>query len=231
MCSKGVVLYRPGPLEPPDLRLRIRGAILGTLIGDAFAAPFDGEPAGESLTRRVLERDGAIRAWPSSASGEATLAVAQSLVDRRGFEPDPAERALAGYDGPREALVAPLAVLFRDDLAGLDGAVQTLSPSLDAALHANTLAMLLAEKVLSLLPARYPAIVAIREGGIRHESLMATVQAGGAGTVARAAMCGALLGATAGPAIFPRLWAHNVDETLSDRAVQLSDELLEIGAR
>lgn len=217
-------------MAPPDLRLRIRGAILGTLVGDAFAAPFEGEAAGEELTRRVLERDGAIRAWPSSDAGEAVIALAQSLVDRRGFEADAAVLAVRAYGGPREVLVAPLAALFREDHAALDAAVQALSPSVDAALHANTIAQLLREKVLSLLPARYPAIVAIREGGIRHESLLATVEAAGTGTVARAAMCGALLGATAGPAIFPRLWAHNVDETLRERSLQLSDELLEIGA-
>lgn len=106
-------MLRPGPPTPPNLQLRIRGAILGAVLGDAFGAPFEGALPGESLTRQVHERDGAVRPWGYTDDGEMAIGVAESLVERRGFEPEHVLETLAGRHEPARGYGSGTLRVFR----------------------------------------------------------------------------------------------------------------------
>lgn len=311
-------MQRPGPPTPPDLRLRIRGALLGTLLGDAFGAPFEMSLPGDELTRAVLERDGAVRPWGYTDDAEMTISLAESLVERRGFEPahaldalanrsEPARgygsgtlrvfaafRAGAGVDAAASAAreggsagngaavrVAGISALFHRDAGALAAAAATsarlthLAPEGIAAavVQASALGALLREvppedllpllialpdaallrakldRIGDLLAATAPPAEAARalgtsplaaesvpfalfsflRGPARHESLMDAVASGG-DTDSIGALTAALLGAAKGPAVFPRLWAHNLEDGPRGREhlLSLADELYEI---
>lgn len=64
---------------------RVRGALLGTLIGDALGRPFEGASTTdtERLAASLRRRVDAPRAWGHSDDGEMMLNVAESLCRRR----------------------------------------------------------------------------------------------------------------------------------------------------
>jgi poly(ADP-ribose) glycohydrolase ARH3 len=86
----------PGP-SPATLRNRFRGALLGTAIGDALGAPFEGSP---------LVHEDALAAWAHANEPlrwtddtHMTIGVAESLIARGGFDgAHMAERFVANYD-------------------------------------------------------------------------------------------------------------------------------------
>lgn len=60
---------------------RIHGALLGTLIGDAFGRPFEGIARGDARLREAIRaRAAAPRHWDHSDDGEMALAVAESVT-------------------------------------------------------------------------------------------------------------------------------------------------------
>jgi len=149
-------MLRPGPPTPPNLQLRIRGAVLGAVLGDAFGAPFEGSLPGEALTRAVHERDGAVRPWGYSDDGEMVIGIAESLVERRGFEPEHVLATLADRHEPARGYGSGTLRVFRafqdgasvDDAAGAsreggsqgNGAAVRVAP-LAALLHADPVAL------------------------------------------------------------------------------------------
>lgn len=149
-------MLRPGPPTPPNLQLRIRGAILGAVLGDAFGAPFEGASPGESLTRQVHERDGAVRPWGYTDDGEMAIGVAESLVERRGFEAEHVLATLADRHEPARGYGSGTLRVFRafqagasvDDAASAsreggsagNGAAVRVAP-LAALLHADPVAL------------------------------------------------------------------------------------------
>lgn len=145
-------MIRPGPPTPPNLQLRIRGALLGAVIGDAFGAPFGGTSPGAELTRAVYERDGAVRPWPCTDGGERAIRLAESIVERRGFEREHALATLASREGSSAGngavvRVAPLAALLHANAAVLEVAAADsarlthAAPEAIAATVAQTLAV------------------------------------------------------------------------------------------
>jgi len=86
----------PGP-SPATLRNRFRGALLGTAIGDALGAPFEGSP---------LVHGDALAAWAHANEPlrwtddtHMTIGVAESLIARGGFDgTHMADRFVANYD-------------------------------------------------------------------------------------------------------------------------------------
>ena len=67
---------------------RIRGALLGTMVGDALGRPFEGTPAGDlpRLRAAVERRASSPRAWGHTDDSEMTLSVAESLLAVRGVD-------------------------------------------------------------------------------------------------------------------------------------------------
>ncbi|GAB4244381.1 MAG: ADP-ribosylglycohydrolase family protein [Thermoleophilia bacterium] len=87
------------------IRERFRGALLGTFVGDALGMPFEG-----MLPAAIAHRHGVVRELLPARLGrgtytddtEMTIAVAESLVARQGFDGrDMAERFLATADRRR----------------------------------------------------------------------------------------------------------------------------------
>ncbi len=67
-----------------ELRARYRGALLGVAVGDAVGAPFEGEVAAfPGSLERLSESDSPLRYTDDT---QMTLGVAESLVERRGFD-------------------------------------------------------------------------------------------------------------------------------------------------
>lgn len=122
-------MLRPGPTPPPDLRLRIRGALLGAVLGDAFGAPFEMASPGSELSTAVHERDGAVRPWSYTDDGEMTIGIAESIAERSGWEPEHALHVLAerhdparGYgSGTRRVFEAVRAGKSPDEAAAASG--------------------------------------------------------------------------------------------------------------
>jgi poly(ADP-ribose) glycohydrolase ARH3 len=73
-------------MELEQLRSKFRGALLGVAIGDALGAPYEGTPA-ELMPAIEMEKllQGA-RTLSYTDDTHMTLGVAESLVDRRGFD-------------------------------------------------------------------------------------------------------------------------------------------------
>lgn len=117
-------MLRAGPTPPPNLQLRIRGAVLGAVLGDAFGAPFEGASPGAELTRAVHERDGAIRHWGYTDDGEMAIGFAESLVERRGFEAEHVLATLAERQEPARGYGSGTLRVFRafQDGAGIEDA-------------------------------------------------------------------------------------------------------------
>ncbi len=70
--------------EGGGLRSRFRGALLGVAVGDAIGAPFEGEvSAFPGSLERLGEPDSPLRYTDDT---HMTLGVAESLVQRRGFD-------------------------------------------------------------------------------------------------------------------------------------------------
>ena len=67
---------------------RIRGALLGTMVGDALGRPFEGAPAGDlaRLREAIERRINRPRAWGHTDDTEMTLSVAESLLAARGID-------------------------------------------------------------------------------------------------------------------------------------------------
>jgi poly(ADP-ribose) glycohydrolase ARH3 len=67
---------------------RIRGALLGTMIGDALGRPFEGAPAGDvaRLRAAIEHRVNRPRAWGHTDDTEMTLSVAESLLAAGGID-------------------------------------------------------------------------------------------------------------------------------------------------
>ena len=71
-------------LERPDVGDRFRGALVGAAVGDALGAPFEGVPSVERSVLEGLNDDpGPLRYTDDT---HMTLGLAQSLVDREGFD-------------------------------------------------------------------------------------------------------------------------------------------------
>lgn len=119
-------MLRPGPPTPPNLLLRIRGAILGAVLGDAFGAPFEGAAPGPELSRVVHERDGAVRPWGYTDDGEMSISLAESLVERRAFEPAHVLQTLAERHEPARGYGSGTLRVFRafQDGASIDDAAR-----------------------------------------------------------------------------------------------------------
>ncbi|MGB5552617.1 MAG: ADP-ribosylglycohydrolase family protein, partial [Thermoanaerobaculia bacterium] len=67
---------------------RIRGALLGAMVGDALGRPFEGTPAGDlaRLREAIGRRVNCPRAWGHTDDAEMTLSVAESLLTARGID-------------------------------------------------------------------------------------------------------------------------------------------------
>lgn len=97
------------------VRARFIGSLLGTMCGDALGMPVEGWPPIEIVRRYGIIRElvaGRLAAGSYTDDTQMTIALAESLVARRGYDSgDLAERLLAGYEprrgygrGSREAL-------------------------------------------------------------------------------------------------------------------------------
>lgn len=73
-----------------DLRDRARGAMIGTLLGDAVGRPFEGTPRGDlpRLARALEHRVRTPTAWMHTDDGEMTLNLAASIVAAGGVVED-----------------------------------------------------------------------------------------------------------------------------------------------
>ena len=67
---------------------RIRGALLGTMVGDALGRPFEGTPAGDlpRLRATIERRVNRPRAWGHTDDTEMTLSVTESVLDAPGID-------------------------------------------------------------------------------------------------------------------------------------------------
>ena len=80
--SRPVPAAPPG--GPPDLAGKFRGALIGTAVGDALGARFEGARRVKPSKLERLEQDpGPLRYTDDT---HMTLGMAQSLVERRGFD-------------------------------------------------------------------------------------------------------------------------------------------------
>jgi poly(ADP-ribose) glycohydrolase ARH3 len=85
-----------------DIADRIRGALLGTFVGDAMGAPFEGASPGVALDHRIAARLRSPRHLGYTDDTEMMLGLAESLVAMRGFdERDFAQRLRANYEPAR----------------------------------------------------------------------------------------------------------------------------------
>lgn len=66
------------------LQDRFRGALLGTAVGDALGAPFEGAGRPRPRDLAVVERDAGLLRWTDDTA--MTLAVAESLAEHGGFD-------------------------------------------------------------------------------------------------------------------------------------------------
>ena len=69
------------PLQPQG---KFRGALLGVAVGDALGAPFEGSFQIDDVALKRLAHDPG-RMWYTDDT-HMTLGVAESLVERRGFD-------------------------------------------------------------------------------------------------------------------------------------------------
>lgn len=80
---------------------RIRGAILGAVVGDAFAAPFEGAPR-RGLHELIERRSQRPTPWRYTDDGIMVVAVAESIADAATVDPeDLFHRFLARYEPAR----------------------------------------------------------------------------------------------------------------------------------
>lgn len=86
-----------------NLRSRFRGAFLGCALGDAFGRPLEGASARDLRAARAVEqRAERAEVWAYSDDTEMTLGVAESLLARRGVDPEHLLRTMATrYDPAR----------------------------------------------------------------------------------------------------------------------------------
>ena len=82
-----------------DLQDRTFGVLLGTALGDAFGAPFEGASIG-AVDKEALHRASHPRPWRYTDDTQMTLAVARSLAYRRELEPELLFAKLAGSFDP-----------------------------------------------------------------------------------------------------------------------------------
>jgi poly(ADP-ribose) glycohydrolase ARH3 len=88
----------PTPSLDPD---KIRGALLGTVVGDAFGSVLEGIVPDEAPRRARLRADSR-QQWRYTDDGAMTLAVAESLAARGGMNgPDLLRQLAARYDPVR----------------------------------------------------------------------------------------------------------------------------------
>jgi poly(ADP-ribose) glycohydrolase ARH3 len=98
----------------PDLREVFRGALLGTAVGDALGAPFEGWAHVEATPLEIVGRSDEPLRWTDDTA--MTIATAESLVACGGFDgADLAARFVAAYErepwrgygaGPPQVLAA-----------------------------------------------------------------------------------------------------------------------------
>ena len=69
---------------PPDLVDKFRGALVGAAVGDAFGAPFEGTSLVSRIELERVAQDPAPLRYTDDT--HMTLGMAQSLVDRHGFD-------------------------------------------------------------------------------------------------------------------------------------------------
>jgi len=105
VCPKGDFAQIAARLRPDLARQAqdgCRGALLGTIVGDALGRPFEGAPTSDRarLARALKRRVEAPRAWGHSDDGEMMLSVAQSLAARGAVEEAHLLAALAGGHDP-----------------------------------------------------------------------------------------------------------------------------------
>jgi poly(ADP-ribose) glycohydrolase ARH3 len=85
-------LGSPVPITP---RSRARGAFLGTFLGDAAGLPFEGARPGPVHDRAVAARLSAPSRWGYSDDTEMAISLAESVVERGGFDFAHAARTMA----------------------------------------------------------------------------------------------------------------------------------------
>lgn len=93
----------------------IVGVLLGCMVGDALGSVFEGAPYSEKLADEVAARARTPRYWKYTDDTEMTLAVAESLLECGGVDPDQLAWSLArnmdisrGYGaGTRTVLASP----------------------------------------------------------------------------------------------------------------------------
>ncbi len=83
-------------------RDRCRGALIGTVLGDALGRPFEGSEVGGTalLDEAIAARVAAPRAWRYSDDGEMMLALGRSLAERGEIDEDHILGALAAAHEP-----------------------------------------------------------------------------------------------------------------------------------
>ncbi len=99
---------------------RVRGALLGTLIGDALGRPFEGTPTSDiaRLEERLRRRAAAPRAWGHSDDGEMMLNLAASLCRGRELEEEDLLATLAENHEPARGYGKGARAAFRAWRAG-----------------------------------------------------------------------------------------------------------------
>ena len=104
-------------MNPDLLESRFAGVLLGTLLGDVLGAPFEGQPhevVAARLGTTTADTAGWIRRSRYTDDTQMTAGVAESLVERGGFDGEDMARRFAenyepfrGYDsGAHQVLVA-----------------------------------------------------------------------------------------------------------------------------
>jgi poly(ADP-ribose) glycohydrolase ARH3 len=130
----------------PALQQRFRGAIVGTAVGDALGAPFEGRRRVTADDVARWAADPAPLRWTDDTA--MTISVAESLIARGGFDGDDlARRFLARYDaepwrgyggGPPRIFAAirggarwdePAAALFEGQGSFGNGAAMRVAPA------------------------------------------------------------------------------------------------------
>jgi poly(ADP-ribose) glycohydrolase ARH3 len=75
---------RPVQPHPPDANDRFRGTLLGTAVGDALGAPFEGQHQVDPARLEAWAHDQAPLRWTDDT--HMTIGVAESLLQRSGFD-------------------------------------------------------------------------------------------------------------------------------------------------
>jgi poly(ADP-ribose) glycohydrolase ARH3 len=84
-----------------DFLDRARGALLGTFVGDALGMPYEGVPPS-AVPERLEMRDARLGRGTYTDDTQMTIALAESLLERGGADPDALGHAfLAAYDPRR----------------------------------------------------------------------------------------------------------------------------------